>query len=68
MKLIPNAREAWRLFSVQAMAAVVAIEGAWLALPPDLKSRVPESWVDAVTMALLVLGIVGRLVDQGPKE
>lgn len=64
MKLVDNARDAWRWFSVQAMALAVAIEGAWLAIPPDLKSRIPETWVDAVTMGLLVLGIFGRLVKQ----
>lgn len=64
MKLVDNARDAWRWFSVQAMALAVAIEGAWLAIPPDLKSRIPETWVDALTMGLLVLGIFGRLVKQ----
>jgi len=64
MKLVDNARDAWRWFSVQAMALAVAIEGAWLAVPPDLKSRIPETWVDAVTMGLLVLGIFGRVVKQ----
>jgi hypothetical protein len=65
MKLIDNARDAWKWFSVQAMGWAIAIQGAWLAMPPDLKARVPGDWVDALTMAILVLGIVGRLVDQG---
>jgi hypothetical protein len=65
MRLVDNARDAWRWFSVQAMALAVAVEGAWLAMPLDLKTRIPETWVDAVTMGLLVLGIFGRLVDQG---
>ena len=64
MRLVDNARDAWRWFSVQAMALTVAIEGAWLAVPADLKNRVPETWVDAVTMGLLVLGIFGRVVKQ----
>ena len=64
MRLVDNARNAWRWFSVQAMALAVAIEGAWMVIPPDLKSRIPETWADAVVMGLLVLGIVGRLVKQ----
>ena len=68
MKLTPNAKDAYKWFSVQAMALVVAIEGAWLAMPPDLKSRVPETWVDFLSMALLVLGIFGRVVDQGSSK
>jgi len=65
MKLVDNAGQAYKWLSVQAMALVVAIEGAWLAIPPDLKSRIPETWIDALSMAVLVLGIVGRVVDQG---
>ena len=65
MRLVDNAKNAWKFFSVQAMAVAGALQGAWLAMPPDLQARVPGEWVDALTMAILALGIVGRLVDQG---
>ena len=65
MKLIPNWRQAWRMFSVQAMTLAGAMQAAWLAMPADLKSRVPDGLVDGLTVAILALGIVGRLVDQG---
>jgi hypothetical protein len=68
MKLIDNACDAWKWFSVQAMGWAIAIQGAWLAMPPELKTRVPADWVDALTVAILVLGIVGRLVDQGGRK
>jgi hypothetical protein len=68
MKLVDNAGQAYKWLSVQAMALVVAIEGAWLAIPPDLKARIPETWVDALSMAVLVLGIFGRVVDQGSSK
>jgi hypothetical protein len=68
MKLVDNAGQAYKWLSVQAMALVVAIEGAWLAIPPDLKTRIPETWVDALSMAVLVLGIFGRVVDQGSSK
>ena len=64
MKLIPNWRRAWRMFSVQAMTAATAILGAWQAFPPDLRDSLPETWVHGSAMALLVLGIVGRLIAQ----
>lgn len=68
MKLVPDARRSWRWFSVQAMLAAGAILGAWVALPPDLKAALPD-WTDnAVAMAVLGLGIVGRLVDQGKPD
>jgi len=68
MKLIDDAGRAWRFFSVQAMAVAGALQGAWLAMPPGLQQRVPAEWVDALTMAILALGIAGRLVDQGARK
>lgn len=65
MKLIPNWRQAWRMFSVQAMTLAGAMQAAWVAIPPDLKDRVPDGLVDVLTVAILALGIAGRLVDQG---
>jgi hypothetical protein len=68
MKLVSNAKSAWRWFSVQAMALAGALQGAWLALPPDMQERVPGDIVDALTVSVLVLGIIGRLVDQGSSQ
>jgi hypothetical protein len=63
-KLIPNWRKAWRMFSVQSMTAAAALQGAWAAVPVDLKDRVPGGVIPWLTVALLVLGVVGRLIDQ----
>ncbi len=65
MKLVPGARRAWRWFSMQAMVASAALQGAWLALPADMKATVPDRIVMIATIALLATGVVGRLVDQG---
>ena len=65
MQLVPNAAKAWRWFSVQAMAVSMAMQGAWLALPPDMQDRIPSTWVDAATVVVLALGIIGRVFDQG---
>lgn len=64
MKLIANWKKAWRMLSVQAMALAGAVQGAWVFIPTDMRSSIPESTVQIVTLALLVLGVVGRLVDQ----
>jgi hypothetical protein len=64
MKLVPDARRAWRWFSVQAMALQGACAAAWLAVPGDLRSAVSSEWLAAAAIALTVLGIIGRLVDQ----
>lgn len=67
MKLVPEARRCWRWFSVQSMTLAGSLQGAWLAMPGDLKDKVPGGLVHWVTIALLVAGVVGRLVDQNPK-
>jgi hypothetical protein len=64
MKLIPEARKAWRMFSVQAQAVALAVLGAWQVMPEDLKTNLPQSLVYWLSMGLMVLGIVGRLIDQ----
>jgi hypothetical protein len=53
-----------RWFSLQAMVLVAAIQGGWAAIPDDLKQHFPEKLVAATSVALLVLGIGGRLVRQ----
>lgn len=68
MKLVPEAKRAWRWLSVQAMVVAASVHGAWLAIPDDMKSSIPSKYVSAVTMALLVLGVAGRLVKQGDKQ
>lgn len=64
MRLIPNWRRAWRMFSVQAQALAFAVLGGWQAMPDELRAAVPAWAVLAVAMVLLVAGIVGRLIQQ----
>jgi len=66
--LVDDAKDAFKWFSVQSMGLVATILGAWAALPVDLKSVLPEWLVPAIAITVLVLGIAGRLVKQGPKE
>lgn len=64
MKLVDDARRAWRWFSVQAMVAAGVLQAAWEVMPVDLKAGIPPKLVTWITLALLALGIVGRLVKQ----
>lgn len=68
MKLIENWREAYRLFSVQAMAIATAILGAWLVIPDDLQATLPQWIPKAAAITALVCGMVGRLVQQKPAD
>jgi hypothetical protein len=64
MKLVENAKSAWRWFSVQSMVLAGAIQGAWLFVPEDLRASVPQNWLQSITIALMVAGVAGRLVKQ----
>ena len=64
IQFVKGAKNAWRWFSVQAMSLAVAIQGAWVFVPEDLRSGMPPNAVQAVTAVLLILGVAGRLVKQ----
>lgn len=64
MTLISNWRKCLRMFSVQAMLVAGAIQGAWVFIPPDMQATIPDGWVRVLTIALLALGVIGRLVNQ----
>lgn len=64
MKFIADWKESWRWFSMQALALLAILPMVWVALPPDLKSHLPESWGPWVLFALAIGGGIGRLIDQ----
>ena len=68
MRLVKNARKAWRWFSVQAMALQGAVAGAWLVVPNDMRAAVPSEWLAVAAIGLTVLGVAGRLIDQGGND
>lgn len=64
MKLIPTWRKWYRMVSIWAMTLAGAVQTTWELVPPDLKAGIPPTVAYAITMGLLVFGIVGRLVSQ----
>ncbi len=64
MTLVDNAKDCWRWVSMWCMTIAGAIQGAWLMVPDDMKASIPPNIVQAVTVALLALGVAGRLVKQ----
>ena len=67
MTLVEDAKRAWRWFSVQAMVVAGVIQGAWIIIPDDLRASLPHGLVSGITIALLMLGVAGRLVAQPGK-
>jgi hypothetical protein len=64
MQLIENAGQWYKMFSVQFMALAAALQAAWPMIPENIKASFPPSVVHWVSVALLVAGIFGRLVQQ----
>ncbi len=61
MKLVPNARQAWKWLSMH----FIALAAIWETLPPEAVAVIPDPWRGWVTLVLLVGAGLGRLVDQG---
>ncbi len=67
MRLVKDWRQTWRYFSVWSMTATGAIQAAWLAIPEGMKASLPDNLVNAVSLVLLALGVIGRMVKQDDK-
>jgi len=64
MKLVEDARDAWRWHSVRLLAVLAALPLAWAQMPDDAKAFIPETWEPWIFTALAVAGIVGRVMQQ----
>lgn len=62
--LIPEAKNWWRMFSQWAFMAAGALQGAWLYLDEAQRQMLPDGAVNVVTVTVVVLGFIGRLIDQ----
>jgi len=67
MKLVSEWKKAYRWFSVQIMGLIAAIGIAWPLMPDDLKAYVPENVLPIISV-LAFVGILSRVIKQGPKE
>lgn len=71
MKLIDNPLAALRHYSTFAMTLGVGLQGLWMAYPDDLKTALGADavlWVARVTAIVLIAGLVGKVIDQTPKD
>lgn len=65
-RLIADARQAWRYWSVQISALGMALSAAWVALPADTRAAIPGAqWIGLALFALIALS---RIVQQGPRD
>ena len=62
MQLVKNWKDGWRWFSNVAFTAIAVVNSA--PLPPELIDAMPDNIRVHVTVALAVVGVVGRFIDQ----
>lgn len=63
-RLTDDWHKAWQWASVRCMATALALQGAWEAIPDDLRAQAPHGMVTHATEALMLLGLLGRLVKK----
>ena len=64
MQLIPNIKQAWKMFSIQAQALNAALLVSWQSLPSSFQTVLPVQSLLIIAVVLLVLGVVGRVIQQ----
>ena len=64
MTLIPNIKQAWRMFSIQAQAINTALLLSWQSLPASFQTVLPVKYLLIIAVVLLILGMVGRVIQQ----
>lgn len=67
MRLVDDAKSCWKWLSVQFPALNLAFLGTWSVLPVKFQDALPLPWVIGIAAALIVLGVVGRLIAQSEK-
>lgn len=61
---VPDWRDSWRWFSMQAQALATGLLAGWSMLPPEWQQLVPRWMIFNMVYAVLVLGMIGRVVQQ----
>jgi hypothetical protein len=67
MGLVEDVKECWKWVSMWCMTLAGTVQGAWAYLPEDMKASIPTGVIQGITVALLVLGMAGRVIKQ-PKR
>jgi hypothetical protein len=49
---------------MNCMIVAGSIQGTWMFIPDDMRSSIPHNVVSGLTVAVLALGIAGRIIKQ----
>jgi len=64
LKLVPDARHAWKWISIHALWLAGILPSVWDNLPHKWQDAMPFNVICICTAITAVVGIVGRLTDQ----
>ena len=64
MKIIKQWKKSWKIFSQQAFTTAAALQIFWLSLDETQIEAIPDGGVQILTLLIVVLGVIGRLVEQ----
>lgn len=62
--LVANKSKSWVWFSNIAFALIVAVQAFFETVPPELIATLPSDAQSKITMALAILGVIGRFINQ----
>lgn len=65
LKLVTNWRSALRMLSVQLNLIGTAVTSTYVLMYDQLKDAVEPTMMGKIVVAVFILSILGRLVDQG---
>jgi hypothetical protein len=68
MKLVDDWTKFYSWFSVQANAVGSAMAIGYASMYEQLKENFPPKYMMAITAIVFILGIIGRVVSQQPKD
>lgn len=68
LRLVDDWRDAWRWYSTHCALIAFALQATWMELPPEFKASTPAWAIHAMTMVALMLGFIGRLIEQPRRE
>ena len=65
MKLVQDWRGFLKRYSTWANMALISVGSVWVTIPEDMRAAVDPRILGTCAIVLAVLGVVGRLIDQG---
>ena len=66
IRLVADWRRAWRWYSVNMPSLAAALLATWAIIPEKMQDSFSPTELKVFAVSLLVLGVLGRLVDQTP--